>query len=172
MKGRSRKHAAKINQLLVRFEAMAAGVALLAAVHLLVGCGSAARSARAPKIGKYYAVTSEKAAFYKYGPQQGSGADLQLPKDTLLTLVRASFGYCKVTLTNGEQGYVAREDIKVAPPELVAAVTAPPESTTQGEQFRFNSNDPRLVAPPEPLPDSSPVMPVEPDPLQDQPQPQ
>ena len=93
---------------------------------------------------------------------------MQLPKDTLLTLGRSSFGYCRVTLRSGEEGYVAREDINVAPPKLVAEVTNPAGSSAHGEQFNINSNDPRLIAPPEPLPDTNPIMPVEPDPLQQQ----
>jgi hypothetical protein len=168
MKGPFRNRSKKINQT-AKFKTTFPGVALILLVLFLFGCSSGKRSAKAPRIGKYYAVTSEKAAFYKYGPQQGSGADLQLPKDTLLTLVRASFGYCKVTLSSGEQGYVAREDINVAPPNLVAAVTNPAGNLPHGEQFNINSNDPRLVAPPEPLPDTGPTMPVEPDSLPQQP---
>jgi hypothetical protein len=167
MKGLPQNHWKKINRT-AKCGAASLAVALILLVHLLTGCTSEVSSAKAPKVGKYYAVTSEKTAFYKYGPQQGSGADLELPKDTLLTLIRSSFGYCKVTLRSGEEGYVAREDINVAPPNLVAALTNPPSSATHGEQFNLNSNDPRLIAPPEPLPDASPIIPVEPDPLQQQ----
>jgi hypothetical protein len=108
---------------------------------------------------QFYAVTTEKAPFYKFGPQQGNGPDMQLPRNTLMTLIRPSFGYCKVHLTNGEEGYVANEDIKVAPAELVAAANAPPrgsEPTTHGERFNLNSADPRLVVPPEDLPENNP----------------
>jgi hypothetical protein len=165
MMGSSRNRPKRINRT-VKFGVAPPAVALILLVHLLTGCASGEGSAKTAKAGKYYAVTSEKTAFYKYGPQQGNGADLQLPRDTLLTLVRSSFGYCKVTLTSGEQGYVAREDINVAPPNLVAAVTNPVGNAARGEHFNINSNDPRLIAPPEPLPDTSPIMPVEPDPLQ------
>lgn len=165
MMGSSRNRPKKINRT-AKFGVAPPAVALILLVHLLAGCASGDGTAKVARVGKYYAVTSEKTAFYKYGPQQGSGADLQLPKDTLLTLVRSSFGYCKVTLTSGEQGYVAKEDINVAPPNLVAAVTNPAGSAARGEQFNINSHDPRLIAPPEPLPDTNPIMPVEPDPLQ------
>jgi hypothetical protein len=110
--------------------------------------------------GKFYAVTAEKAAFYKYGPQQGNGPDMELPKDTLMTVIRPSFGYCKVHLTSGQEGYIAREDIQVAPPALVAALTAPtpssPADTHRGERFNLNSTDPRLTVPPEELPENNP----------------
>jgi len=164
---RLRFRSRKANRI-AQFKATWVALALVVVVQFFLGCASKSKDARAINGGKYYAVTSEKAAFYKYGPQQGNGADMQLPKDTLLTLGRSSFGYCKVTLRSGEQGYVAREDINVAPPKLVAEVTNPAGSSAHGEQFNINSNDPRLIAPPEPLPDTNPTMPVEPDPLQQQ----
>jgi hypothetical protein len=108
---------------------------------------------------KLYAVTSAKAPFYKLGPQQGGGPDMELPRDTLMTLIRPSFGYCKVHLVNGQEGYVASDDIKIAPPALVAAANAPPpgsESGAHGERFELNSTDPRLAVPPEDLPENNP----------------
>ena len=105
-------------------------------------------------IGKYYAVSAKQTPFYHYGPQQGSGPDQRLPQDTLLTLIRPSFGYSKVKLMNGDMGYVASEDIHVASRELIAAATAPPPptATSRVQKFRLDSNDPRLIAPPEALP--------------------
>ena len=132
--------------------AAALGVAAcsLTQKNIIGGAGSA----------QFYAVSSEKAPFYKFGPQQGNGPDMQLPRDTLMTLIRPSFGYCKVHLTNGQEGYVASEDIKVAPASLVAAATAPPPgaapATNHGERFNLNSTDPRLNVPPEDLPENNP----------------
>jgi hypothetical protein len=108
---------------------------------------------------KLYAVTSAKAPFYKLGPQQGGGPDLELPRDTMMTLIRPSFGYSKVHLVNGQEGFVASEDIKPASPALIAALSAPPpgpEQSTHGERFELNSNDPRLAVPPEDLPENNP----------------
>jgi hypothetical protein len=104
--------------------------------------------------GKYYAVSAKETPFFHYGPQQGNGPDQKLQQDTLISLVRPSFGYSKVRLLTGEQGYVASEDIHVASPALIAAATAPPPptSTSSVPKFRLDSNDPRLIAPPEPLP--------------------
>jgi hypothetical protein len=113
--------------------------------------------------GKIFAVTTDSAAFFVRGPQPGRSPDQTLSRDTLVKLIRPSFGYSKVELVpSGQQGYVASEDIKPASPHLVAATTAPavnsvaavPSSTPTGEQFNINSNDPRLVPPPEDLPDS------------------
>ena len=107
--------------------------------------------------GKYYAVSVKQAEFYFYGPQQANGPDQKLPQDTLVMLIRPSFGYSKVNLMNGQQGYVASQDIRAAPPEVVSAATAPAISsgsneTSRGPKFRF---DPRVI-PPEPLPNDAP----------------
>lgn len=108
---------------------------------------------------KIYAVTAEKAPFYKLGPQQGGGPDLELSRDTLMILIRPSFGYSKVHLATGQEGYVASEDIKLAPAALIAAANAPPpgsEPIAHGERFDLNSTDPRLLVPPENLPENNP----------------
>ena len=105
--------------------------------------------------GKFFAVTAESTAFYRYGPQQGNGPDKQLEKGTLVSLIRPSFGYCKIKLTTGESGYVSNEDISLASPALIAAANAPVHSSNSG-RFRLDSQDPRLVPPPEPLPDFFP----------------
>jgi hypothetical protein len=94
--------------------------------------------------------------FIVLAPQQGYGADQQLPKDSLMRVINPSFGYRKVQLQNGQAGYVASEDIKSASVELVASVLTPAnavdrESATTSDHFRLNSGDPRLIAPPEPL---------------------
>lgn len=104
---------------------------------------------------KFYAVTVESAAFYHYGPQQANGPDKKLEKGTLMNLIRPSFGYCKVKLTSGEQGFVANEDIGVASAALVTAVTAPPSH--DAARFHLDSSDPRLVMPPEQLPEFEPT---------------
>jgi hypothetical protein len=135
------------------------------ALCLLAGLGVGACSLTKKNIiggsgnGQFYAVTATSAPFYKYGPQQGNGPDMQLPRDTLVTLIRPSFGYSKVHLANGQEGYVASEDIKVAPADLVAAANAPPpgaQPNSHGESFNLNSSDPRLIVPPEDLPENNP----------------
>lgn len=110
--------------------------------------------------GKLFAITADSAGFFHHGPQQGREPDKTLPKNTLVKLIRPSFGYSKVQLVaSGEQGYVASDEIKPASSTLVASTTtarpdpvvsAPPSPA--GEQFNLNSNDPRLVPPPEELP--------------------
>ncbi|MGI9115565.1 MAG: hypothetical protein ACR2FX_11150 [Chthoniobacterales bacterium] len=131
-------------------------VASLLVAGLLGACSTTDSNTAAARAnnGKYFAVSATEAPFYHYGPLQGNGPDQKLPQDTLVTLIRPSFGYSKVKLLNGEQGYVASEDIHVASAALIAAATAPPPSTATSRipKFRLDSNDPRLIAPPEPLP--------------------
>jgi len=141
---------------------------LLGAASLLTtGCGSVAK----PKVfsggtDTWYAVTADQTPFYKYGPQQGTGPDQQLAHDSIMKVIRPSFGYVKVKLQDGASGYVASEDIRPAASTLVAEKLAPPPEITtptiashreQGEQFGLNSDDPRLIAPPEPLPELVPA---------------
>jgi hypothetical protein len=111
--------------------------------------------------GQFYIVSAKAAKFFRYGPQQANGPDERLPHGTLVGLLRTSFGYSKVQLMNGVQGYVATQDIHTAPPEVVQAATNP-NPTVSGEsepnrnrRFRHNTVDPRLLPPP-PLPEDQP----------------
>ena len=114
-----------------------------------------------PADGKLYAITADSAAFFHRGPQEGREPDKKLSRDTLVKLIRPSFGYSKVQLVaSGELGYVSSEEIKPASPMLVAStatartesvVSTPPPSPA-AEQFNMDSSDPRLVPPPEDLP--------------------
>ncbi|MEP6708773.1 MAG: hypothetical protein ABJB32_01410 [Verrucomicrobiota bacterium] len=75
-----------------------------------------------------------------------------------MKVISLSFGYCKVELQNEQASYVTSEDIKPASVELVArvltsATTVDRDPAITGEHFRL-SGDPRLIAPPEPLPES------------------
>ena len=129
------------------------GASYLALAFLAACSSSGKKSATKSDGGKLFAVTTEKTSFYRYGPQQGNGPDQELPRDTLMTLIRPSFGYCKVSLVNGGEGYVASEDIKPATPTLLASLN-PPEpavsSSSEPENFDMQSSEP---PPPESLPD-------------------
>lgn len=144
---------------------------LLAAATMTLGAGCQSNSALArvtnkittPDGGQTFVVATEKTAFYRYGPQQGSGPDMELPKDTLVNLIRNSFGYSKVKIAeSGQQGFVSSEDIMRASPTLIASLTKPPEhldhletttsSSSEVENFDVRSTDPNYVPPPEELP--------------------
>ena len=128
-------------------------VTVLAAVGVtctLAACSSSRNSIAKERNGKVFAVTADKTAFYRYGPQQGNGPDQTLTKDTLMTVIRPSFGYCKVQLVAGGEGYVASEDIKPASPTLLAALNPPTTPSAGPENFDVHSSEP---PPPEALPD-------------------
>jgi hypothetical protein len=110
---------------------------------------------------KLFAVSVESAAFFRRGPQAGREPDKTLSRETIVKLIRPSFGFCKVEIAaTGEQGYVSSEEIRPASSNLIASVSAPktnPLATPSTpppatEQFKLNSDDPRLVPPPEALP--------------------
>ena len=136
--------------------------ALLAVV--LAGCSATNKTTQtttpAKREAKLFVVSVDSAPFFRRGPQPGRDPDKSLPKETVVKLIRPSFGYSKVEVAEtGEQGYVATEEIRPASSNLVASVSAPkvdplatPTSSPAGEQFNLNSNDPRLVPPPEDLP--------------------
>jgi hypothetical protein len=112
----------------------------------------------------WYSVAANQTPFYRHGPQQGNGPDMQLPRDSIMKVIRPSFGYVKVQLQDGENGYVANEDIRPASATLVSEKLAPPPElpppptvAKQGEQFPLNSDDPRVIVPPESLPKTSPL---------------
>ncbi|MGI8820060.1 MAG: hypothetical protein ACR2ID_04210 [Chthoniobacterales bacterium] len=136
----------------------ATAVAAFATALALCLCGCASHAVKAvtsTSSGKVFAVTADKTSFYRYGPQQGNGADEELPRDTLVTLIRPSFGYSKVQLVKSSQeGYVASEDIRPAPPTLLAALNPPaPSPTSERENFDVRATDSNYVPPPETLPD-------------------
>lgn len=109
---------------------------------------------------KLFVVTSDSTPFFRHGPQAGRTPDQTLTKETVVALIRPSFGYSKVKIAaTGEQGYVSSEDIRPASPSLIASAAAPkidplttPSTQSNVEQFNLNSDDPRLVPPPEALP--------------------
>ncbi len=137
------------------------------ALAVALACAACASQGTKPVVktngGKMFAVVADSTSFYRYGPQQGNGADQTLPKDTLMTLIRPSFGYAKVQLVTGGEGYVASEDIKPAPPTLLAALTAPAPTPAieEREHFDVQSSEP---PPPEELPDPD-LPPVSTEPL-------
>ncbi len=143
------------------YRRVAVALALLPA--LFAQCKSTDKPAQSTtKATRLFAVTVDSAAFFRHGPRQGRDPDLKLPKDTVVKLIRPSFGYSKIqVVASGMQGYIASEEIRPASLALLAAATTSPiDSVTAdtpgrpaGEQFNLNSNDPRLVPPPEELPD-------------------
>lgn len=76
-----------------------------------------------------YVTKADFTPLYRSGPQQPGGPDQSLPKDTLVALLKKGFGYSRVQLEGGLDGYVATEDLTPAPPERVAPPPPPPSSS-------------------------------------------
>jgi hypothetical protein len=136
-------------------------VPLALLLALVTGCKSTDKPAQSTtKATRLFAVAVDSAPFFRHGPRQGLEPDLKLPRDTVVKLIRPSFGYSKIqVVASGVQGYIASEEIRPASSTLLATATVPPvdpmapqTSNPAAEQFNLNSNDPRLVPPPEQLP--------------------
>jgi hypothetical protein len=149
--------------------------ALLAMIF--AGCSGTTKTTQtttttpAKREAKLFVVSVDSAGFFRHGPQTGRDPDKKLSKETVVKLIRPSFGFSKVEIAaTGEQGYVSSEEIRPASSNLIASVSAPkvdplatPSTSPAVEQFQLNSNDPRLVPPPEDLPPAElPVAPPEP----------
>jgi hypothetical protein len=146
----------------VKYSRLLPAAALLALCF--AGCSSTTKTApittTAKRDGKLFVVSVESAGFFRRGPQTGREPDKTLSKETVVKLIRPSFGYSKVqVVATGEQGYVSSEEIRLASSGLLASVSArkpdqleTPSSQPSVEQFHLNSSDPRLVPPPEDLP--------------------
>jgi hypothetical protein len=107
-------------------------------------------------------LTADKTSFYKYGPQQSQGPDRQLPKDTRVTVVRHAFGYSKVRLPDGQQGFVANDQLSRAPEKLIAQADASDDSAdgsslppTPSVKLPASDSSPEY----EPTPIPAPLMP-------------
>jgi hypothetical protein len=135
----------------------------IAAASLLT---TSCESSKQPKIfsgttNSWYSVAASQTPFYRHGPQQETGPTSTAPRFDHES-DWPSFGYVKVQLQDGENGYVANEDIRPAltpEPKRAPRPELPPPSTVaeQGEQFQPKSDDPRLIPPAEPLPEASPL---------------
>lgn len=71
-----------------------------------------------------YRVSADTTSFFKNGPQQPSGPDLALKKDTRVVMVKHSFGYSQVRTTDNQVGYVGTVDLTPLSAEELAAEKA------------------------------------------------
>jgi hypothetical protein len=92
--------------------------------------GGSSKSKPKPNHDGLLAVTAEKTPFYELGPQQGRGPDRELTRDTVVTVIRHSWGYSKVKLEDGKQGFVANDDLGQAPERLIAQLTTSHEDVS------------------------------------------
>jgi len=143
---------------------------------IFAGCSGTTKTTQtattpAKREAKLFVVSVDSAGFFRRGPQSGRDPDKMLSKETVVKLIRPSFGFSKVEIAaTGERGYVSSEELRPASSNLIASVSAPkvdplatPATSPAVEQFQLNSDDPRLVPPPEALPPAElPAAPPEP----------
>lgn len=124
---------------------------LLAGTLALAAC--APTQVFPPELAPEY-VTRRTAKFYLYGPQQ-PGRPEPLPKETYVRLQREEHGFSVVQLADGRSGYVATEDIRLAPPSARAVSEAelfperfePPPEMPEPDLTTPVSDVPSLAAP-------------------------
>lgn len=98
-------------------------------VFLAVLClvlSSCATETFAPDVAPEYVVIRDFSPFYRLGPQQGRGPDESLRSGTRVKLLRREMGYSLVQLEDSRTGYLANENMTVAPPR-------PPEQIKRDE---------------------------------------
>ena len=96
-----------------RFCALAKGAVLLVMTTSLSACTTGSQG----HPGNRYLVSGSTNEFYKYGPAQAFGPDVNLPKGLKVTMLDRQFGYSHIQLDDGQTGYIATDDLKSAPPE-------------------------------------------------------
>lgn len=87
---------------------------------------SCATETFAPEVAPEYVIIRDFTPYYRLGPQQGRGPDESLRAGTRIKLLRREMGFSLVQLADSRTGYVANENMTVAPPR-------PPEQTRNEE---------------------------------------
>jgi len=100
-------------QLFRRLSRYALRIGLGLAVMLLASCAS---EAFAPDAAPEYVTIRDFTPFYRLGPQQPRGPDASLRLNTRVKLLRREMGFSYVLLVDERTGYVANENLAVAPP--------------------------------------------------------
>jgi len=81
----------------------------LATMLLLAACSSIEyNSTNSPRM----VVSVDHTPFYHNGPLQGNGPDLSLAKGDEVDVLRKEIGYSFVLIYDGQNGYVANDDLK------------------------------------------------------------
>ena len=139
----------------------------LFSLTLLGGC---ATQTFAPEVAPEYVIIRDFSPFYRLGPQQGRGPDASLRTETRVKLIRREMGFSLVQLEDLRTGYVANENMTVAPPRPAAQVKEEAEIATMKKRGGHRGDDGPLYSGPQvndtPLPDPNvppPDLNVEPE---------
>ncbi len=65
-------------------------------------------------------IVDEETEFFRYGPSQPGRPDELPAQTTFKVLKKEESGYSEVVLDDGRRGFIATEDIRVAPPTAKA----------------------------------------------------
>ena len=99
-------------------------------------------------------VTKRKVDFFPYGPQQPGPPEI-LERETFVKIQSWEPGYSKVTLGDGRSGYVANEEIRVAPP----AARPVADEELFPERYALLIPEPDLTMPVEDVPEDAKKVP-------------
>ncbi len=116
----------------------------------LAGCaapGKKAAQTDQPEATERYAITAPHTPFFKYGPAQAQGPDLNLKKGVVVTLVKRSSGFSLVRTQMGEEGYVSNDRLAPAPPEPSVAIPLRVDSPADSEWLKVVPLDQMLEEP-------------------------
>jgi hypothetical protein len=75
-------------------------------------------------------VAHDETAFFLHGPAQGNGSDRTLAKGDEVQVLRKEFGYSFVQLSDGQKGYMANEELVIAPPMPSPTPLPSPDAAT------------------------------------------
>jgi hypothetical protein len=98
-------------------------------------------------------MTTRETAFYKHGPQQPGAPDL-LPPQTFVRVLEKDSGYTFAQLADGRTGYLATEDLRLAPPS--ARAVAETELFPERMVVMAPLPEPDLTMPVEDIPQTAP----------------
>lgn len=148
-------------------QAAARSCFLLSTAVFLGGC---ATQTFAPEVAPEYVIIRDFSPFYRMGPQQGRGPDASLRTQTCVKLLRREMGYSLVQMEDLRTGYVANENMTVAPPRPAAQVKQEAEIAAMKKRGGHRGDDGPLYSGPQvndtPLPDPNvppPDLNVEPE---------
>ena len=84
--------------------------------------GGCALETYAPDAAPEYVIIRDATGFYRLGPEQGRGPDASLAVQTRVKMLRREMGFSLVQLEDTRTGYVANENMAVAPPRPRQAI--------------------------------------------------
>jgi hypothetical protein len=108
-------------------------VAGLASFFFLAGLflSGCATQSFAPEVAPEYVAIRDFSPFYRLGPQQGRGPDATLRTGTRVKMLRKEMGFSLVQMEDLRTGYVANENLAVAPPRPPEQVRQESEAVSQ-----------------------------------------